>query len=120
MDVLVALEGSILTCCVVLFNVLKSLSNILYISYNHCCFFRLSGCDLREISCEQLSSVLASTSTNVTELDLSGRDLQDEDIQHLCVGLENPNCELKTLRSVFLNLLNRRTIMSWQKYTRFT
>ena len=69
----------------------------------HYFLFRLSGCNLSERCCEELSSVLSSNS-RLIELDLTNNDLQDSGTMKLCVGLGSPDCTLKTLRSVFLNL----------------
>ena len=66
-----------------------------------CIFFRLSGCNLSERSCEALSSVLNSQSPNLRELDLSYNDLQDSGVKLLSVGLKSPHCKLETLRSNF-------------------
>ncbi|XP_061572084.1 NACHT, LRR and PYD domains-containing protein 3-like [Cololabis saira] len=58
----------------------------------------LSVCNLSEDICGDLSSVLSSQSSRLTELDLSDNDLQDSGLKKLCPGLESPHCKLESLR----------------------
>ncbi|XP_037552313.1 NLR family CARD domain-containing protein 3 [Nematolebias whitei] len=57
----------------------------------------LSGCNLSLRSCEALSSVLCSQSSNLKQLDLCNNDLQDSGVKQLSAGLESPHCKLETL-----------------------
>nr|XP_020511898.1 NLR family CARD domain-containing protein 3-like isoform X1 [Labrus bergylta]XP_029137544.1 NLR family CARD domain-containing protein 3-like isoform X1 [Labrus bergylta] len=58
----------------------------------------LSGCSLSKRSCEALSSILSSPSSNLKELDMSNNDLRDSGLKSLCAGLESPHCTLEVLR----------------------
>ncbi|CAI5657168.1 unnamed protein product [Oreochromis niloticus] len=64
----------------------------------------LSGCSLSERSCETLSSVVSSHSSNLRQLDLSNNDLQDSGVKLLCVGVASQHCKLETLRLTDCNL----------------
>uniref|UniRef100_A0A4W5QEU3 B30.2/SPRY domain-containing protein n=1 Tax=Hucho hucho TaxID=62062 RepID=A0A4W5QEU3_9TELE len=62
---------------------------------------RLAGCELTEWFYEVLASVLSSNSSHLRELDLRNNALQDSGVKLLSAGLENPHCQLETLRMSF-------------------
>ncbi|KAM6894066.1 protein NLRC3-like [Xenentodon cancila] len=64
----------------------------------------LSDCNLSEEVCADLSSVLSSQSSSLTELDLSNNHLQDSGLEKLRPGLESPHCKLESLRLSGCNL----------------
>ncbi|XP_076139317.1 NACHT, LRR and PYD domains-containing protein 12-like [Alosa pseudoharengus] len=60
---------------------------------------RLVGCELKEESCEVLTSALQSENFLLKELDLSFNLLEDSGVEMLLsVGLKHANCRLETLR----------------------
>uniref|UniRef100_A0A3B3DHP4 NACHT LRR and PYD domain-containing protein n=1 Tax=Oryzias melastigma TaxID=30732 RepID=A0A3B3DHP4_ORYME len=59
---------------------------------------RLKDCSLSEIICKALSSSKNHNLSSLTQLDLSGTNLQLTGFLHLCGFLESPDCRLQTLR----------------------
>uniref|UniRef100_A0A671VPG5 B30.2/SPRY domain-containing protein n=1 Tax=Sparus aurata TaxID=8175 RepID=A0A671VPG5_SPAAU len=59
---------------------------------------KLDDCNLTADCSEVLASILSSSASELTHLNLSDNNLQDSGIEPLCLELENPNCRLKTLR----------------------
>ncbi|XP_008300376.1 stonustoxin subunit beta-like, partial [Stegastes partitus] len=58
----------------------------------------LNGYTLSDVSFAALSSVLSSESCSLKELDLSNSNLQDSGLTQLTAALDNPHCQLETLR----------------------
>uniref|UniRef100_A0A3P8NQT7 B30.2/SPRY domain-containing protein n=2 Tax=Astatotilapia calliptera TaxID=8154 RepID=A0A3P8NQT7_ASTCA len=61
------------------------------------CKALLNICNLSVRSCEDLSSVLSSPSSNLKELDLSNNNLQDSGVKLLASGLKSSHCILESL-----------------------
>lgn len=62
-----------------------------------CCRCSLSHCCLSDECCDELASGLASSDSRISELDLSGNELQDRGVKKLCVGLKSRSCTLTSL-----------------------
>ncbi|XP_032443161.1 NACHT, LRR and PYD domains-containing protein 14-like [Xiphophorus hellerii] len=58
---------------------------------------RLLECSLTGIACAYLASALKSNPSHLTYLDMSGNNLQDSGVKHLCAFMETPNCKLQKL-----------------------
>ncbi len=59
---------------------------------------RLSNCIITEEGYKALSSALRSNPSHLIELDLTGNDPGPSGVKQLNDLLQNPNCQLKTLR----------------------
>uniref|UniRef100_A0A673I515 Uncharacterized protein n=1 Tax=Sinocyclocheilus rhinocerous TaxID=307959 RepID=A0A673I515_9TELE len=68
----------------------------------------LRKCGLTEESCSALATVLRSNSS-LKELDMSNNNLQDSGVKKLQNGLENINCTLEKLGTLFVNSLSHES-----------
>ncbi|XP_024916247.1 NACHT, LRR and PYD domains-containing protein 12-like isoform X2 [Cynoglossus semilaevis] len=57
----------------------------------------LNDCKLSKKSCEALSSLLHSQSSNVKHVDLGNNELEDVGVEALSGGLKSPQCSVETL-----------------------
>uniref|UniRef100_A0A3Q2EIN0 Pyrin domain-containing protein n=1 Tax=Cyprinodon variegatus TaxID=28743 RepID=A0A3Q2EIN0_CYPVA len=67
----------------------------------------LDGCKLTENCCQLLASALSSTSSQLTDLDLSKNSLRDSGVRLLSDGLRSPHCKLKSLRLSWCGLTQK-------------
>lgn len=58
----------------------------------------MAGCDFPSESWENVGTVLKSTNSSLTELNLSYNRISDDGVNDLCNGLMSPNCRLKILK----------------------
>ncbi|XP_029486885.1 NACHT, LRR and PYD domains-containing protein 3-like isoform X2 [Oncorhynchus nerka] len=58
---------------------------------------RLSNCSITEEGCASLASAVTSNPSHLRELDLSGNNLGDSELEQLTVVLKNPQCKLEKL-----------------------
>ncbi|XP_062389571.1 uncharacterized protein LOC134077945 [Sardina pilchardus] len=72
---------------------------LLHQPLNQDCKVRLINCRLKHSSCVVVVSVLQSCISQLSELDMSGCDLQTSE-EKLLSGLRDPNCQLEKLRLV--------------------
>ncbi|XP_076144405.1 NACHT, LRR and PYD domains-containing protein 12-like isoform X1 [Alosa pseudoharengus] len=79
---------------------------LLHQPLNQDCVVRLTRCKLKNSSCEVVVSVLQSYISQLSELDMSGCDLQTSEEKQLS-GLRNPNCQLEKLRLLGCKLKGR-------------
>ncbi|XP_051777948.1 NACHT, LRR and PYD domains-containing protein 3-like isoform X34 [Erpetoichthys calabaricus] len=73
-----------------------------------CCrHVNLTWCRLTSRCCSALSSALSSPHSNLTELNLSGNNMEDSGVDQLCEGLRSENCKLEKLSLSHCGLTSR-------------
>lgn len=56
------------------------------------------SCRLTEASCEDLASVLASATSQLTAMEMMFNDIGDQGFAKLCPALRSPHCKLQELQ----------------------
>ncbi|XP_051777936.1 NACHT, LRR and PYD domains-containing protein 3-like isoform X23 [Erpetoichthys calabaricus] len=73
-----------------------------------CCrHVNLTDCGLTSRCCSALSSALSSPHSRLTELSLSGNNMEDSGVDQLCEGLRSENCKLEKLNLTWCRLTSR-------------
>ncbi len=87
------------------------------IDLSHCSFlFRLCGCSIKEKHCYLLSSALRLNPSHLRELDLSGNELKNTRVKHLCDALKDSHCKLERLRwGIFTYIEKKKCFDIWVK-----
>ncbi|XP_017158713.1 ribonuclease inhibitor-like [Poecilia reticulata] len=83
---------------------MKNVFEILESSVSKLKELRLESCSLSETSWTSLFSALKSKPTHLTELDLTGTNLEGSGLNELCGFLQTEGCRLKTLRLDYCRL----------------
>ncbi|XP_039514932.1 NLR family CARD domain-containing protein 3-like isoform X2 [Pimephales promelas] len=68
---------------------------------------RLSCCYMTDEGCSDVTSALKSNPSHLRELDLSGNNLGNTGVKHLCAVLKDSHCKLERLRSVTFTYKNQ-------------
>ncbi|MEQ2307028.1 hypothetical protein AMECASPLE_014058 [Ameca splendens] len=64
---------------------------------------KLNECSLQKC-CADIALVLSTNNSHLKELDLSGNDIEDLEVELLSNGIANPNCTLETVRLSFCSI----------------
>ncbi|CAJ1053042.1 NACHT%2C LRR and PYD domains-containing protein 12-like [Xyrichtys novacula] len=75
--------------------------------YSHLKVLNLCHCSLTDECCLDLGLALASKQNVVTELNLTGNEIQDKGLKKFCMGLKSPLCKLEKLILRSCNLTSK-------------